>query len=93
MLRNKFVYVGLMATLGCATTLSAGGQAVKLEKSDAPSGCTEVGGVRGDSASADLENAKNEMRNKAAGMGANYVRLEVLNTEHRFASGTAYKCP
>ena len=85
--------------IGCSITsgLKPEGKNVMLMKSDPPPGCEEIGGVASDNGIlgcggvpfatiATTEGRKNCMRNKAASMGANYLRYE---TE---TSATAYKC-
>jgi hypothetical protein len=72
---------------GCAPiALTSQGRSVQLMKADPPTGCKEVGSVSGETTEAS-EGAKNDMRNKAAAIGANYVRIETHHT------GTAYACP
>ncbi|MDB4960951.1 MAG: put [Myxococcales bacterium] len=92
---NMILTLALALGAGCAVPLSEGGRNVQLMKSDPPAGCNEVGSVIGQAngfdSSAALERAKNDMRNKAATMGANYVRMETANTGE--VMGTAYSCP
>ncbi|MCB9489995.1 MAG: DUF4156 domain-containing protein [Deltaproteobacteria bacterium] len=65
-------------------------------KSDPPDGCEEIGQVRGEPAgmgpATPMESAKIDMRNEAAEMGANYVRMEAV-MQNGAVEGTAYKCP
>jgi hypothetical protein len=64
------------------------GQSSAGSESDPPAECTEVGGV--ETRSGDATESNNEMRNKAADMGANYVRWDTASSSG--SSGTAYKC-
>lgn len=84
---------------GCAAVqLTAAGKAVRMIVSDPPPGCEEVGGVSGFSGGfhEDLEEeAKAIMRNKAAQLGANVVRVETSARTKMGdvkMSGTAFKC-
>ncbi len=82
------------ALCACATALTPGGAGVRLMKSDPPAGCKEIGDVSGYGGGAGaLENAKNEMRNKASDRGANYVRVETADIRSSQMTGTAYQCP
>lgn len=86
---------GSAALAGCHSALTQAGRNVQLMKADPPNGCKEVGNVTGESVivggSGDDEDAKNELRNKAAEQGANYVRLEKMGAGT--AEGTAFRCP
>ena len=78
----------------CGGSLTAEGAKVKLMKSDPPPNCNEVGSVEGRGLGPDhVEKAKNVMRNHAAERGGNYVRMETLDTDNGYATGTAYHCP
>ena len=84
----------VLSTMACGGSLSKAGAAVKVMKADPPQGCSELGAVSGRAIGPDhIERSKNGMRNEAAEKGANYVRLENLDTENGYAAGTAYKCP
>jgi hypothetical protein len=85
--------LALTFAMGCAVPLTEGGRRVTLNKEDPPSGCTEIGSLKGDGTGIDLENSKNLLRNRAAERGANYVRFEVVLFEESVAAGTAYRCP
>ena len=100
---KKLATVIVVAGLcGCATALSASGKDVQLMKGDAPAGCTELGDVSGHGSGMGddaLVSAKNDVRNNAAAMGANYVRWETAMEDHdgdrptgTRIHGTAYKC-
>lgn len=98
MIRLLLLAAVLIVVSACGSLpLTEGGKNVKVQKSDAEPSCKEIGTVTG---SADctlrgiekcVEVAKNDLRNKAAEKGANFVRLEQVNGS--FHSGTAYKCP
>lgn len=92
------VVIGFQFLACSASTLTAGGQTVRVQKGDPPSDCEEVGFVEG--ASSNLvsnykENARNKMRNEAAARGANYLRLEseVIDGNGVRYESTAFKCP
>ncbi len=60
---------------------------VRLMKSDPPDACQELGPVQEAIWFGDVEGAREKLKQRARGMGANYVRLELPTT------GTAYRCP
>ncbi len=62
-------------------------EAIPLMKADPPPGCVERGSVMQAIWFGDVEGARRVLRQKAAAMGANYVRLELPS------SGTAFYCP
>jgi Domain of unknown function (DUF4156) len=69
-------------------------------KSDPSTGCQELGDVSGRAKASGgaldpadvLENSKNDLRNKAAEMGANDVRWETGGSKGEVVTGTAYRC-
>lgn len=82
----------LASTAACGGTLTEAGARVKLMKADPPAGCSEIGGVSGYTIGPGYqENNKNKLRNQAAEMGANYVRLEQNDSDGN-AAGTAFRC-
>ena len=90
--------LGLGALIGCSVPLSQAGAGVKLSKEEPAAGCTEIGTVTGQGNVDDIERAKNEMRNHAANLGANYVRWDTHSASGskgilQTLSGTAFKCP
>ena len=92
----KLSHFALLAAtiVGCGGTLTAAGRTVRLMKADPPAPCKEVGTVEGRAIGPSrVEHCKNVMRNKAAAMGANYVRFETIDTQEGYATGTAYSCP
>jgi hypothetical protein len=91
------ILIALLA--GCAATLSA--RAAKIADADEASvaGCEFVGQVKGSSgwgnlaASAGMENARNESREKAAKLGATDIVWRPVSVGYsRYVSGTAYVC-
>jgi hypothetical protein len=89
---------------GCgagAAQLSAAGKTVKAVKSDPAAECEELGFVKGDQTgygcSGGMEAAQADLRNKAAAMGANFVRMDVATMQEGGpvceVTGTAFKCP
>jgi hypothetical protein len=60
---------------------------IPLMKADPPPSCVERGSVMQAIWFGDLDGARRALRQKAAALGANYVRLELPS------SGTAYYCP
>lgn len=100
-MRIVVIGVGLVALGACggAPELTPAGTAVKLMKSDPPAACTEIASVDGRSAElagGGHEGAKNRLRNNAGEKGANYVRIESVESSGNARvvyTGTAYKCP
>lgn len=92
----RYVFVSSMMLLSCATVLSETAKGVRLMKSDPAAECTELGDLSsygngvGQGA---IDDAKLRLRNKAAEMGANFVRMETVNFETATVGGTAFKCP
>ncbi len=104
---------------GCAATaLNPGAARVMVTKTQAPAGCVYVGSVVGEQGGALsgpytsnshlAEGAFNDMKNKAHGMGANYVVLEDTQAGSTISGnksgisggqtdvthvGNAFKCP
>lgn len=94
-MRQPLLLLGVAASLlasACASkTLTTAGQAVRLQKSDPPEQCSELGSVSARTAF-DLDGAKNIMRNEAAEKGGNYVRWDTVEGEYHL-TGSAYACP
>lgn len=87
---NRIACLGLACLLsGCAVGLTQAGSHVKLMKSDPPTGCVEIGTV--EAARPDTDSEKNEMRNEAANMNANFVRWDTVS-DQTGSTGTAFKC-
>jgi hypothetical protein len=86
-----FVSALLFASACASATLSPAGANVKMNKSDPPAACNEVGSVSARTAY-DLDGAKNMLRNDAAEKGGNYVRLDSMRGEYHL-TGTAFTCP
>ncbi len=97
----KFILLtfALLASTGCATSLSA--QAMKVQDADMTiiERCKFVGDVQGSSgwgnlaASAGMQNAKNEAREMAAEMGATHIIWTgVAGGYSPYATGNAYMC-
>lgn len=97
------LFAMLAAPLGaCLPTVTATpeGQQVKLMKGDPPAGCEELRDVDGEDtgfveSGANQESAKARLRNAAASIGANYVRMETVEKAGNTVRfhGTAYRCP
>ncbi len=82
-MKRLFVIAPIILTFGCATQLTLEGSSVRLV-SDA-TGCDFVGTVSGSnsmgiSTSQDADGAMNALRNKAAAMGANAVKIISVDT-------------
>jgi hypothetical protein len=94
-MKKLLFVVGALVLSGCTVVLSAAGKNVQLMKDDPPRGCKEVGSVKGVGINGALDEAKIDVRNNAAGMGANYVRWETLDQRGAapVLTGTAYSCP
>jgi hypothetical protein len=99
MLKNVSLLAFAMLIVGCSVALKPGAEKVKVMKSDPAPECQELGAIRGAAtiASGDIEQPKNDLRNKAMEKGANYVRIDVIlyHPSGTIASidGTAFKCP
>lgn len=98
-MKNSFLIVLLVVTAGCATAITPQGAAVALVDRQADHKCSFVGTVTGSNAfgsdaAHDAEGALNEVRNKAAQMGANAVRIIHVNTnaEGTTVVGESLKC-
>lgn len=119
--RIRIVLSAICVTLlaACsATELQPGAERIIVSKKEAPKGCKFLGAVIGEQGGAIggawtsnknlAEGALNDMRNKALGMGANFVQLETnqagVTGSGSFYShsqqqtdvtntGNAYKCP
>jgi hypothetical protein len=88
--------------VGCTPTeLTEGGQRVRIGKSDPVDGCVEIGTVYGSgegagytSSEEKMTSAQNELRNRAAAQGANYVVMDAIGGDvHGMTiSGRAFRC-
>jgi hypothetical protein len=80
----------------CAVAIKPGAEKIPVNKADPAPGCSELGTVKGSSSRNDVESVKNEMRNKALDLGANYIRMDTLSGVPGYTAtvitGTAYKC-
>jgi hypothetical protein len=100
---SRLSVVVLAMLLGaCLPTVTATpeGQRVKLMTGDPPRGCEELRDVEGSDSgftegSANHESAKARMKNAAASLGGNYVRMETAEKAGGTLRlhGTAYRCP
>ena len=78
--------------------LTERGKTVQLMKADPPFGCKEIDSVKGADGGLigdyDKNFTKNKaiIRNMAADIGANYVRIEAVSVKGEI-TGTAYYCP
>jgi len=77
--------------VACSTPLTVGGRGVRVVKSDLPLMCEDLGTV--ESADPSPDDTRNEIRNDAAEMGANFVRLDSTTAAGYGLIGTAYRCP
>lgn len=76
---TTIVFVG-MSLVGCAASLTTEGALVRLVDKQSDYKCTFIGTVTGSNSMGnttahDAEGAMNELRNKAAMLGANSVRI------------------
>ena len=89
----------LSGLAGCAAKpLLPGGDLVRLSRQPAPEGCRFLGEVRGTqgnfwtaefTSDANLINgARNELRNAARALTANYVQIETESISHNTATGS-----
>jgi hypothetical protein len=114
---NKLIIIGSIAlVVGCVSKpIVQGAEKIFVSDASPPAGCRFVGEVQGSQGNfwtaqftSDrniLTGARNEMRNQALSLGANYVVVETESNSHNtshdalggtFASvvfGNAYKCP
>ena len=102
-MRYPMWIIALALTPACMSrpTLSPAAGQVQLMKGDPPPGCRELGTAMGTSMRSagsvelpmeELEFAKVDLRNKAAEMGANYVRMDAAAENGTTISGPAYRC-
>ncbi|MEH6557642.1 MAG: DUF4156 domain-containing protein [Oceanicoccus sp.] len=84
---------------GCATTLTESGTKVRLVQDQSDHDCTFVATVTGsnsmgNSTAHDAEGAMNQLRNKAADLGANAVRVISVSTTEAVTTtvGEALNC-
>ena len=96
-MKRLFVIAPIILTFGCATQLTLEGSSVRLVN-DA-TGCDFVGTVSGSnsmgmSTAHDADGAMNALRNKAAAMGANAVKIINVdsNSEVTTAVAEALNC-
>ena len=95
----RFALVLPLVLSGCATVaLTRAGSSVAVMKADPAPNCREVGDVTGaDNGFSEnpMASAKNVMRNQAADLGANYVRLDTASRVQGWLhlTGTAFTCP
>jgi hypothetical protein len=87
----SWIAAPLLLSAACySAPLTEAGKTVQLMKADPPSGCREVGSVSG---RGDDDEIKIAMRNYAAKLGGNYVRMETMDPRLGTGSGTAFRCP
>lgn len=86
----------LLSLTACSVALQPGAEKINLAKSDPAPECKELGDVKG-SSNFGMENVKNDLRNQALGLGANFVRMETVMNNPKGSlitmTGTAYACP
>lgn len=100
-IRKVVLLASLIISISCSSTsLTKEGRLVKLTYESPSKQCKKMDFVhysfaKGELFSCDYESVKNTLRNKAAVVGANYVKLgEIQDTGVRCnATGEAYKCP
>lgn len=99
---NLFLLGALLvvAMPACMEELTSAGGQVRMGKAE-PSGCQELGRVHGSggggqytSSDDKMRSAENDIRNKAAEMGANYVAMDALGGDMMSMtySGRAFRC-
>ena len=87
-MRKIFFLVVFIFLSGCFTTrLRPGAKKVRFMRSDPPGSCEERGYV---SSKKPPVAAKNDVRNQATYIGANYIRFEIFNADG--IHGTAFRC-
>jgi hypothetical protein len=99
--RSVYCFAGCLAWAfaGCTPTeLTGAGEQVRIGKSDPVDACIEVGTINGSgeggSGEDRMTSAQNELRNRAAVQGANYVVMDAVESElHGLTiSGRAFRC-
>lgn len=100
--RQIIVFIGIgLFVLGCGTSLSTAGQNVRVGKAPPHANCRELGIVYGSggggaytSTEGKVESAHNELRNKAAEKGGNFVVLDTSSADINGVtiSGRAFSC-
>lgn len=97
---STLAVLSMTALPSCATALTPSGQKVEIGKGE-PSNCKMLGPVYGTGGGADytnsetkLSSAQNDMRNRAAKMGATYVVMDAVGSDAMgmTMSGRAYQC-
>src|ERR1700759_3502958 len=88
-------------SVGCLSGVTEQGERVRIGKLDPTSGCKELGVVYGSgggggytSTKAKTRSAQNELRNKTAELGGNYVAMDVATSgvNSLTLSGRAFLC-
>jgi hypothetical protein len=109
MRRSRLIQVFLLASatalgassVGCLSGVTEQGERVRIGKLDPTSGCKELGVVYGSgggggytSTEAKTRSAQNELRNKTAELGGNYVAMDVATSgvNSLTLSGRAFLC-
>ena len=95
-----FVYILLVVS--CSTSLTKDGFKVKIS-TNIPNTCKEIGDINevemplyGEGSACDIKSLKNSLKNKAAKLNANYIRIDALSAiggKNCLANGVAYFCP
>jgi len=88
--------LSVLVLSGCAVALKPEAEKVKVMKSDPPSECKDLG-VLVSMMNYEGYN-RNELRNRAADLGGNYLRIDSVLAEggksnRTQLTGTAFKCP
>ncbi|MBT8124701.1 MAG: DUF4156 domain-containing protein [Gammaproteobacteria bacterium] len=98
-LNRLFLLMTVLTIWGCATPLTEQGSRVRLVQSQSDFNCNFVGTVTGsnsmgNSTAHDAEGAMNQLRNKAANLGANAVRVINVSTTEAVTTtvGEALSC-
>ncbi|GAC17624.1 DUF4156 domain-containing protein [Paraglaciecola arctica] len=91
-MRVLIILVTMFLVFGCTTTLTVKGQSVRIVESNQQSNCKFLGTASafdtlGATAGHESENALNELRNKAAILGGNAIKI--LNLDSTIQGATA----
>jgi hypothetical protein len=90
-----------LSSSACGAELSDAGRSVQVGKADPRGACRELGAVYGSggggaytSTEDKMRSARNEIRNNAAALGANYVELDALGSDvmGMTMTGRAFAC-
>ena len=96
MKRYSFGVLALLA-FGCSPAATTAGGNVRVETADPPPSCEQISIISASASNTenDVASVREQLRERAAARGANYVRLDKQDGSSTIKeyTGTAYKCP